>query len=126
MRWRRRRVSGSSSRTPWRRSPPSGGCRVRESRRNRSCRSSGSGTSGLLGSLGALEEQRALARVARECGRALELRARLGEAAELGEEVAAHTGQEMIARERGLGREDRKSTRLNSSHSQISYAVFCL
>src|SRR2546427_2154856 len=26
--------------------------------------------------------------------------------------------------ERGLG--DRKSTRLNSSHSQISYAVFCL
>src|SRR2546430_5451769 len=25
----------------------------------------------------------------------------------------------------GLGR-DRKSTRLNSSHSQISYAVFCL
>src|SRR5438270_6505870 len=30
---------------------------------------------------------------------------------------------------RGLGprlRPDRKSTRLNSSHSQISYAVFCL
>src|SRR2546430_10399767 len=28
---------------------------------------------------------------------------------------------------RGDGRmEDRKSTRLNSSHSQISYAVFCL
>src|SRR2546430_5509436 len=25
-----------------------------------------------------------------------------------------------------LTREDRKSTRLNSSHSQISYAVFCL
>src|SRR2546430_3558677 len=25
-----------------------------------------------------------------------------------------------------LLREDRKSTRLNSSHSQISYAVFCL
>src|SRR2546430_11070290 len=25
-----------------------------------------------------------------------------------------------------LGVEDRKSTRLNSSHSQISYAVFCL
>src|SRR2546430_8987221 len=25
-----------------------------------------------------------------------------------------------------FGREDRKSTRLNSSHSQISYAVFCL
>src|SRR5688572_31570492 len=27
---------------------------------------------------------------------------------------------------RTLDREDRKSTRLNSSHSQISYAVFCL
>src|SRR2546427_9522505 len=26
----------------------------------------------------------------------------------------------------GAGHEDRKSTRLNSSHSQISYAVFCL
>src|SRR2546430_11518169 len=26
----------------------------------------------------------------------------------------------------GLRRLDRKSTRLNSSHSQISYAVFCL
>src|SRR5438270_7915473 len=25
-----------------------------------------------------------------------------------------------------VGEEDRKSTRLNSSHSQISYAVFCL
>src|SRR2546427_3843774 len=28
--------------------------------------------------------------------------------------------------EGGLEEEDRKSTRLNSSHSQISYAVFCL
>src|SRR2546430_11669839 len=26
----------------------------------------------------------------------------------------------------GAGKGDRKSTRLNSSHSQISYAVFCL
>src|SRR2546430_12884533 len=26
----------------------------------------------------------------------------------------------------GTGMRDRKSTRLNSSHSQISYAVFCL
>src|SRR2546421_3430239 len=33
------------------------------------------------------------------------------------------------AREQALGfvsRQDRKSTRLNSSHDQISYAVFCL
>src|SRR2546427_7887032 len=29
-------------------------------------------------------------------------------------------------REPGVGEPDRKSTRLNSSHSQISYAVFCL
>src|SRR5688572_1059821 len=31
-----------------------------------------------------------------------------------------------VGRWRGLGLRDRKSTRLNSSHSQISYAVFCL
>src|SRR2546430_6422142 len=31
----------------------------------------------------------------------------------------------LIKRDRNLSR-DRKSTRLNSSHSQISYAVFCL
>src|SRR2546430_9219366 len=30
------------------------------------------------------------------------------------------------AEDRGARAEDRKSTRLNSSHSQISYAVFCL
>src|SRR2546427_9093648 len=38
--------------------------------------------------------------------------------------------REEAQRERLAGRErqrrDRKSTRLNSSHSQISYAVFCL
>src|SRR3712207_7154699 len=32
-----------------------------------------------------------------------------------------HTGDEI-----GLCGEDRKSTRLNSSHANISYAVFCL
>src|SRR2546430_10401708 len=31
-----------------------------------------------------------------------------------------------VERRRQRGEEDRKSTRLNSSHSQISYAVFCL
>src|SRR2546430_11992707 len=31
-----------------------------------------------------------------------------------------------IRRSLGYGLRDRKSTRLNSSHSQISYAVFCL
>src|SRR2546430_12473646 len=50
-----------------------------------------------------------------------------------GEGAAEHRdGQDVRPREpqRGLTRnpsvEDRKSTRLNSSHSQISYAVFCL
>src|SRR2546427_9382712 len=38
-----------------------------------------------------------------------------------------HRGNENLACEpRGYCRLDRKSTRLNSSHSQISYAVFCL
>src|SRR2546430_9124468 len=31
-----------------------------------------------------------------------------------------------LSRRRSLSERDRKSTRLNSSHSQISYAVFCL
>src|SRR5690349_24013892 len=30
------------------------------------------------------------------------------------------------ARDRGARKKDRKSTRLNSSHVEISYAVFCL
>src|SRR2546430_5959114 len=34
-----------------------------------------------------------------------------------------HLGQQLPD---GRGLQDRKSTRLNSSHSQISYAVFCL
>src|SRR5206468_6728944 len=46
----------------------------------------------------------------------------------------SHAGQldgnslSLVARVERLGRlpEDRKSTRLNSSHDQISYAVFCL
>src|SRR5437870_9269399 len=33
---------------------------------------------------------------------------------------------EVIARIAGFGKLDRKSTRLNSSHVAISYAVFCL
>src|SRR2546427_9609429 len=32
----------------------------------------------------------------------------------------------LIERNGGVANLDRKSTRLNSSHSQISYAVFCL
>src|SRR5688572_31333660 len=35
-------------------------------------------------------------------------------------------GRAARRRDEEAGLEDRKSTRLNSSHSQISYAVFCL
>src|SRR3712207_6857173 len=35
-------------------------------------------------------------------------------------------GGELVARQPDEGEEDRKSTRLNSSHANISYAVFCL
>src|SRR3712207_9115631 len=39
----------------------------------------------------------------------------------------AHLHQQRVRRRLGEGRgEDRKSTRLNSSHANISYAVFCL
>src|SRR5205085_12024743 len=42
-------------------------------------------------------------------------------------EAALDFGKRTIPIQRSLGvRRDRKSTRLNSSHSQISYAVFCL
>src|SRR2546427_7484132 len=44
-----------------------------------------------------------------------------GEAEDSIRRNTAATGAELH-----LGRRDRKSTRLNSSHSQISYAVFCL
>src|SRR5438270_6967090 len=41
---------------------------------------------------------------------------------------AAQLRHERVVHQPGVGanRADRKSTRLNSSHSQISYAVFCL
>src|SRR5256886_13286095 len=42
---------------------------------------------------------------------------------ELEQRVAVGLGARQLAREAAV---DRKSTRLNSSHSQISYAVFCL
>src|SRR5205085_10067228 len=39
--------------------------------------------------------------------------------------LAAHGACGHVQLARGDGEADRKSTRLNSSHSQISYAVFC-
>src|SRR5436309_10754173 len=40
--------------------------------------------------------------------------------------TATSSGKSAPRRSRGGGRGDRKSTRLNSSHVKISYAVFCL
>src|SRR3712207_8955347 len=45
------------------------------------------------------------------------------DAGDEGQEVAPH---HHLAPHGFLRREDRKSTRLNSSHANISYAVFCL
>src|SRR5688572_18006198 len=51
----------------------------------------------------------------------------------LGLVVAKFTGEDLLGKQRpgtwprpGRARRDRKSTRLNSSHSQNSYAVLCL
>src|SRR2546430_11571854 len=59
---------------------------------------------------------------ARELDRPLERRVRLV----FGREVAGNVGVAPRQALRDKSLEDRKSTRLNSSHSQISYAVFCL
>src|SRR3712207_8678300 len=44
------------------------------------------------------------------------------------EEVLRKLGVELLSRDGAVGHRlvDRKSTRLNSSHANISYAVFCL
>src|SRR5437588_603070 len=44
----------------------------------------------------------------------------------LGEAVRGVAGQRDVLPDQALRRRDRKSTRLNSSHTVISYAVFCL
>src|SRR5690606_39448289 len=43
-----------------------------------------------------------------------------------GDEVACHHNKRFVTTEDGTGIVDRKSTRLNSSHVKISYAVFSL
>src|SRR2546430_7613417 len=48
------------------------------------------------------------------------------EAIELAHHVRRQLAGRRVVRDRGIVDADRKSTRLNSSHSQISYAVFCL
>src|SRR2546427_6990708 len=41
-------------------------------------------------------------------------------------EIGRPVGTELLVPAKIIRKPDRKSTRLNSSHSQISYAVFCL
>src|SRR3712207_7596252 len=40
--------------------------------------------------------------------------------------AAGRDADQRVGRQRGVAVQDRKSTRLNSSHANISYAVFCL
>src|SRR3712207_7687960 len=56
-------------------------------------------------------------------GAAERQRSRLGQ--EVGEEQVVHAVQVPVMSET-VGLRDRKSTRLNSSHAHIPYAVFCL
>src|SRR5256886_17444505 len=84
-----------------------------------------------------LEERARLSRVRqrgherRSLGVAMHVRQQLRERV-WGDQVAGREPRPVLEREGGrgdlhrIGQEDRKSTRLNSSHSQISYAVFCL
>src|SRR5690606_41443456 len=51
-------------------------------------------------------------------------RRRLLDGAQIGRDVAVEVDRQQGSVHR-LGREDRKSTRLNSSHVKKSYAVFC-
>src|SRR5574340_1334666 len=41
-------------------------------------------------------------------------------------QIISHLQTQNLIKEYSLERKDRKSTRLNSSHQKISYAVFCL
>src|SRR3712207_217206 len=54
---------------------------------------------------------------------ALELGGSLGR---ISEEQVSNRLQLVLRYAQGVAKEDRKSTRLNSSHANISYAVFCL
>src|SRR5688572_32308807 len=50
----------------------------------------------------------------------------LRQVAAAGHTIGAHTWSHAHLASKKITEQDRKSTRLNSSHSQISYAVFCL
>src|SRR2546422_8510383 len=50
----------------------------------------------------------------------------LGERERCGSVLAGRGGRYVLRGTGGVAQRDRKSTRLNSSHGYISYAVFCL
>src|SRR5688572_32044856 len=75
----------------------------------------------LLGAVRRDEEQRLVARVAQEEREEVARRA-VGPVEILDDEDQRRT----LRQSAEDAEQDRKSTRLNSSHSQISYAVFCL
>src|SRR5436305_6633754 len=66
-----------------------------------------------------------LQRAAGECGRAARVRGEVAVGTRA-DERDARNRRRCRRDERGGDRADRKSTRLNSSHVRISYAVFCL
>src|SRR2546427_3906441 len=66
------------------------------------------------------------ARIPGQDDTALVARARAGDRAAFGALAERYAGVARRVARAVLGDPDRKSTRLNSSHSQISYAVFCL
>src|SRR3712207_6885126 len=57
-------------------------------------------------------------------GRGRQATARVREQPQRGERLPAEGGD--VKQRKPQRRQDRKSTRLNSSHANISYAVFCL
>src|SRR4051812_49950506 len=54
------------------------------------------------------------------------IRSPSGEFLVLEDNVRTPSGVSYVLENRGVMKRDRKSTRLNSSHMSISYAVFCL
>src|SRR5215469_10461285 len=78
-------------------------------------------------SCGVSQQTRTCARTPIGCYLRVSVRHRLNRTADLDGEVDAEPGLKIPgAVHHCPGRVDRKSTRLNSSHVEISYAVFCL
>src|SRR5256886_12355804 len=79
------------------------------------------GETGYLAAVGAVDEMTERALAVLQDGATHERMRRAAAARAL-----EFSTERVVPRYEALYQEDRKSTRLNSSHSQISYAVFCL